>query len=87
MECDPKRAFCSHTPLEILRQDALKGKWKEARQTCCQVGLSECLDLGVLWAVWAQDADAVGAAIARAERRPAGMDPDPLDRRSGRTAS
>jgi hypothetical protein len=70
MDCNVRRESCSHAPLEILRQDALQGRWSEARQTCCRVGLSECLDLDVLWSVWAQDADAVSAAVARAERQP-----------------
>ena len=80
MDCNERRGFCSHAPLEILRQDALQGKWNEAREACCRVGLSECLDLDVLWAVWARDADAVSAAVAKAERRPRGLERSPPGR-------
>lgn len=70
MESNFRRGSCGHAPLEILRQDALEGRWSQARKICCLVGLNDCLDLDVLWAVWAQDADAVGAAVAKAERKP-----------------
>lgn len=77
MESTTRRESCSHAPLEIVRQDALDGRWSEAREACCRVGLSECLDLDVLWAVWARDADAVSAAIAKAERQPRGIERPP----------
>ena len=85
MDSNARRESCSHAPLEVLRQDALQGRWGEARRTCCAVGLSECLDLDVVWAVWAEDADAVGAAVAKAERKPQGMERSPPSRCSGRT--
>lgn len=74
MDSELRRESCGHAPLEMLRQDALQGRWTEARRGCCAVGLSECLDLDVLWAVWAKDADAVGAAVAKAERKPQEME-------------
>jgi hypothetical protein len=82
-----EKGALSHTPLEILRQDALQGRWSEAKRTCCALCLSESLDLEVVWAVWAKDADAVGAAIAKAERKPQRMERPPPARRLQRTVS
>jgi len=69
MATNARREFCSHAPLEIIRQDALQGRWSEARRTCCSMGLSECFDLDLIWAVWAKDAEAVEEAVAKAERK------------------
>lgn len=87
MESNLSRGSCSHAPLEMLRQEALKGRWSDARRSCCLLGLNDRLDLEVLWAVWAKDADAVGAAVAKAERKPQGVECRPWDRRLRRTES
>jgi hypothetical protein len=62
---------CSHSPLEILRQDALNGDWNAAKRDCCDLDLRECRSrsaLELVFAVWAEDASSVAAAIARLER-------------------
>lgn len=87
MDSKLSRESCGHAPLEILRQDALQGRWSEAMRTCYTLGLSDCLDLDVLWAVWAQDADAVGAAVAKAERKRQEIARSPPSSCSRRTAS
>ena len=70
MICEMTRERCSHAPLEILRRFALAEEWNEARQTCGRLVLSESadtVDLELVLAIWARDAQSVCAAIAKAE--------------------
>ncbi|MDA1234616.1 MAG: hypothetical protein O3A53_07425 [Acidobacteria bacterium] len=65
------RETCSHAPLEILRQDALHGDWNAAKRDCFDLDLPECAsraELELVFAVWAQDAVSVAAAVAQLEK-------------------
>ena len=64
------REICSHAPLEILRQDALRGDWNAAKRDCYDMDLRVCKGraaLELVFAVWAQDAVSVAAAVAQLE--------------------
>jgi hypothetical protein len=66
------RESCSHTPLEILRQDALDGNWGAAKRICCQLELRNSTgraDLELVFAVWAGNPGAVAAAISEIEAK------------------